>query len=140
VVEWGVALAIGAALGPAAFAIYFLQALIAVHLLEAVNYFEHWGIVRRGARPRPVDSWDTDSWFTLYTLVGLSRHADHHAHAWKPYQHLEYVEESPKLPYGYFGTVVMVLFADHLFRAYAAGELHRRGLGPFGEDRSAAVA
>ena len=34
----------------------------------------------------------------------------------------------------------MVLFADHLFRTYAAGELHRRGLGPFGEDRPAAVA
>ena len=67
----------------------------------------------------------------FYTLVGLSRHADHHARAWKPYQQLEYVPESPKLPYGYFGTVVLVLFADHLFRAHATAELRRRGLGPF---------
>ena len=33
---------------------------------------------------RPVDSWDTDSRFSLYTLVGLSRHADHHAYAYDP--------------------------------------------------------
>ena len=46
VVEWGVALLIGLALGPAAFFAYVLQAVVAVRLLEAVNYFEHWGIVR----------------------------------------------------------------------------------------------
>ena len=131
VVEWSVALLIGLALGPVAFFAYVLQAMVAVRLLEAVNYLEHWGIVREGSRPRPIDSWDTDSWFTLYTLVGLSRHADHHARAWKPYQQLEHVPESPKLPYGYFGTVVLVLFADHLFRAHATAELRRRGLGPF---------
>ncbi len=48
VVEWAVALAILVALGAGAFAAYFLQASIAVRLLEAVNYFEHWGLTRRG--------------------------------------------------------------------------------------------
>ncbi len=57
--------------------------------------------------------------------------------AYAPYQQLEYVSESPKLPYGYFGTVVMVLFADRLFQAYAAGELRRHGLGPFAVPASA---
>jgi alkane 1-monooxygenase len=131
VAEWGAALAVLALLGPGAFAAYVLQAVVAVRLLEAVNYLEHWGITRRGNRPSTVDSWDTDSRFTLYALVGLSRHADHHAHAWKPYQQLEHVRESPKLPYGYFGTVWMVLFADDRFRAYATEELRRRRLGPF---------
>ena len=65
---------------PAPFAIFVLQAVLAIRLLEAVNYFEHWGLVRAPpAACSPIDSWDTDSWFTLYTLVGLSRHADHHA-------------------------------------------------------------
>ncbi len=140
VAEWAVAAAILVLLGPGPFAAYLLQALVAVRLLEAVNYLEHWGITRRGARPCTVDSWDTDSRFTLYTLVGLSRHADHHAHAWKPYHRLEFVEESPKLPYGYFGTVVMVLFADRRFRAYATEELRRRGLGPFAATASGAAA
>src|SRR5262249_3348904 len=109
VLEWGAAFAVWATLGAGAFAVYVLQAAIAVRLLEAVNYFEHWGLTRRGPRVTPVHSWDTGSRFTLYTLVGLSRHADHHASASRPYQQLRYWEESPKLPYGYFGTVVFLL-------------------------------
>jgi len=137
VVEWGVAFAILAALGPAAFAIYCLQALIAVRLLEAVNYFEHWGLVRSGRRVTPIDSWDTDSWFTLYTLVGLSRHSDHHANPSRPYPQLRHFDESPKLPYGYFGMVDMVILRNREFRRVMTEELRRRKLGPFAEGASA---
>jgi alkane 1-monooxygenase len=131
VFEWGVALGVLALLGPAAFAVLLLQALLAVRLLEAVNYIEHWGLVRTTRRVQTVDSWDTDSWFTLYTLVGLSRHADHHAYASRPYHQLRYFEESPKLPYGYFGTVLLALFAQKRLRRRLAAELERRQLGPF---------
>jgi alkane 1-monooxygenase len=138
VVEWAVALRILVALGAGAFAAYFLQASIAVRLLEAVNYFEHWGLTRRGRRVTPVDSWDTDSRFTLYTLVGLSRHADHHAWASRPYQQLRFWEESPKLPYGYFGTVVLLLVWNSRFRELMTEELQARRLGPFAEADSVA--
>ena len=131
VLEWGVAVAVLVVLGAGSFAIYLLQACLAVRLLEAVNYFEHWGLTRTGRRVTSIDSWDTDSWFSLYTLVGLSRHADHHAHASRPYQQLRLREESPKLPYGYFGTVALVLFRNARFRALATEELARRRLGPF---------
>ena len=131
VLEWGVALAIAATLGAGACVAYLLQALIAVRLLEAVNYFEHWGLTRAERKVRTIDSWDTDSWFTLYTLVGLSRHADHHAYAARPYQQLRYVAESPKLPYGYFGTVMLALFFKERLRRLLAAELERCGLGPF---------
>jgi alkane 1-monooxygenase len=130
-VEWSAATAIAVLLGPAAFAFHLLQSSLAIRLLEAVNYFEHWGLVRRAKKPSPVDSWDTDSWFTLYTLVGLSRHADHHAFATRPYQQLRYWEESPKLPFGYFGMVEMVLLRNREFRRTMTTELERRGLGPF---------
>lgn len=130
-VEWSVALAILALLGPGAFAIYLLQALIAVRLLEAVNYFEHWGLTRAGRRVSSIDSWDTDSWFTLYTLVGLSRHSDHHANASRPYPRLRHFDESPKLPHGYFGMVEMVLLRNRRFRKVMTAELRRRQLGPF---------
>jgi alkane 1-monooxygenase len=138
IVESAVALAILAGFGVGAFAAYFLQASIAVRLLEAVNYFEHWGLTRRGRRVTAVDSWDTNSRFTLYTLVGLSRHADHHAWASRPYQQLRFWEESPKLPYGYFGTVVLLLVWNSRFRALLTEELQARRLGPFAEADSAA--
>jgi alkane 1-monooxygenase len=137
VFEWSAAFAIWALLGVGAFAFHLLQSLSAVRLLEAVNYFEHWGLVRRGKKPSPVDSWDTDSRFTLYTLVGLSRHADHHAYATRPYQQLRHWEESPKLPSGYFGTVDMVLLRNRKFREQMAAELERRKLGPFAESDAA---
>jgi alkane 1-monooxygenase len=131
VVEWSVALVLLTTLGAGACVVYVLQAAVAVRLLEAVNYFEHYGLARTSRRVRPIDSWDTDSWFTLYTLVGLSRHADHHANAARPYQQLRYFDESPKLPYGYFGTVTWLIFRNSSFRAAMAAELERRQLGPF---------
>lgn len=129
--EWGFAAAILVGLGTGAFAAYLLQALIAVRLLETVNYFEHWGLARTARRVRTIDSWDTDSWFTLYTLVGLSRHADHHAYASRPYQQLRFFDQSPKLPYGYFGSALMAMFLNGRFRARLEAELRRRELGPF---------
>lgn len=120
-----------AVLGPAALVFTLGQAYTAVRLLEAVNYFEHYGLRRTERKVRPVDSWDSDSWFTLFTLVGLSRHADHHAYASRPFQSLRTWEESPKLPYGYVVTTLMVIFANRRLREELGAELARRRLGPF---------
>ncbi|MDJ0788801.1 MAG: alkane 1-monooxygenase [Myxococcota bacterium] len=130
-VGWGLAFSILAFAGPVAFVAFLLQAFIASRLLEAVNYFEHWGLVRRSRRVRPQDSWDTHSGFTYYGLIGLSRHADHHAYAARPYQQLRVWEEPPILPGGYIATIVMVLLANREFRQYATAELERKQLGPF---------
>ncbi len=131
--EWGVAVAIGGFLGFGAFVLHLAQALVAVRLLEAVNYFEHWGLARSTRRVRAVDSWDTNSRFTLYTLVGLSRHADHHAHSQRPYQQLRHCDDSPKLPRGYFGMVVLAFARNQKFQHLMTEELERRKLGPFAE-------
>lgn len=135
--EWGIALGVLAFFGAGPFVLYLGQAFIAIRLLEAVNYFEHWGLVRSTKRVTPLDSWDTESWFTLYTLVGLSRHADHHAFATRPFQQLRHWDPSPKLPYGYFGMVEMVLFANRKFRETMTAELQRTKLGPFAEEKEA---
>ncbi len=134
VAEVSLAATLGIAFGPAALVVFLLQALGAVRLLEAVNYFEHWGLVRSGRKVQPLDSWDTESWFSLYTLVGLSRHADHHAHASRPYQQLRHFDESPKLPRGYFGMVVMAVLQNRRFQKLMTAELERRRLGPFLEE------
>ena len=44
---------------------FLMQARMAVMLLEAVNYIEHWGMTRAGKTVTAIDSWDTDNWFTL---------------------------------------------------------------------------
>jgi alkane 1-monooxygenase len=132
VAEWALAFGVLAAAGPVAFAAFLLQAFGATRLLEVVNYFEHYGLVRDARRRvRPTDSWDTHAGFTYYALVGLSRHADHHAYAARPYQQLRVWEEPPILPAGYIGTIFLVLARNRRFRALAEEELRRRGLGPF---------
>ncbi len=133
VAEWAVAALVLAAWGLGAFVAYVGQAWIAITLLECVNFFEHWGLTRDGRRVQPMDSWDTSSWFTLYTLVGLSRHADHHANSTRPYQQLRYFSESPKLPSGYFGMVVLAVFRPKHYQELMTRHLEMRKLGPFAE-------
>jgi alkane 1-monooxygenase len=117
--------------GAAALVAFVWQAYHAVTVLEAVNYFEHWGLTRVDARPGLSDAWDTDSWLTEYSLIGLSRHADHHAHAARPFQELRAVPESPRLPRGYFGMVAMAQLRNRHFQSLMTAELFRRKLGPF---------
>ncbi|APR83360.1 Alkane-1 monooxygenase [Minicystis rosea] len=129
--EVAFAVALGVIFGPAALVVHLGQAYVAVRLLEAVNYFEHYGLRRSGRKVRPVDSWDSESLFTLFALVGLSRHADHHAYAARPFQALRTWDESPKLPYGYVCTTLMAIFAGERLRAHLDAELARKKLGPF---------
>lgn len=131
VLEWAFAFALFAVFGGAAFVLHLVQAFIAFSALEMVNYFEHWGLVRQGPRVRPVDSWDTTNKFTLYGLVGLSRHADHHAYASRPFQELRHWDESPKMPRGYPGMGRLAVFRNRKFQAVMTAELARRRLGPF---------
>jgi alkane 1-monooxygenase len=133
-VGWGLAFAILYAFGPTAFVAFLLQAFLAVRLLEVVNYFEHWGLQRKSTRVRPQDSWDTHSRFTYYGLTGLSRHADHHAFASRPYQQLRVWDEAPILPTGYVGLVDMVMINNESFVEKAVEELRRTRLGPFAPD------
>jgi len=133
VAEWGLAFGILGAAGPAAFAGFLLQAVFASRALEVVNYFEHWGLQRSSRRVRPVDSWDTHSRFTYYALTGLTRHADHHAYAARPYQQLRVHPEAPVLPRGYIALFPLVLGRNRTFRRLMTEELRRRRLGPFAD-------
>jgi len=68
---------------------------------------------------------------TLYTLVGLSRHADHHAHAARPYSDLRWFDESPKMPWGYYATAITAIVYDAAVRRRMDTELRRKELGPY---------
>ena len=117
--------------GAVAGIMFLYQAFYALRLLESVNYFQHWGLARAGKHFSGSDAWATDSWVTLHTFVGLSRHADHHEFGGKPYQRLRYKEEGPRLPYGYFAMYILAKFFNDRYRELARRELQAKALGPF---------
>jgi len=111
------ALAVGLGLlwGAAAVAFFLVQSLVAITLLEIVNYIEHYGLLRRRVSDTefeevtPVHSWNASQRLTNYFLFNLQRHSDHHARAHIRYQLLRHLDESPQLPTGYAGMVLLTL-------------------------------
>jgi len=114
---------------------FVAHAAVAITLLETVNYIEHWGLLRRDKKVRVVDSWDSDNWFTHYTLVGLSRHADHHTEVSRPYHRLRCHAQTPKMPHGYFSMVAKALLRNRVYQELATRELERLRLGPFMDEQ-----
>ncbi|MGK4360849.1 alkane 1-monooxygenase [Ectopseudomonas chengduensis] len=126
------------ALGPLG-ALFFLgQAVIAFTLLEIVNYVEHYGLHRRKLdngryeRTNAHHSWNSNFLLTNLFLFHLQRHSDHHAYAKRRYQVLRHFDDSPQLPNGYAGMIVLAVFPplwravmDPKVRAYYAGEEHQ---------------
>jgi alkane 1-monooxygenase len=120
-------------------ALFFLgQAVIAFTLLEIVNYVEHYGLHRRKLdngryeRTNAHHSWNSNFLLTNLFLFHLQRHSDHHAYAKRRYQVLRHFDDSPQLPNGYAGMIVLAVFPplwravmDPKVRAYYAGEEHQ---------------
>jgi alkane 1-monooxygenase len=90
-------------------------ALIGVLLLETINYIEHYGLRRKmlpNGKPErvlPKHSWNSDHEMGRIVLFELTRHSDHHYLASRKYQILRHMEESPQLPTGYPGSMLMAL-------------------------------
>ncbi len=104
--------------------IYFLvAALIGILLLETVNYIEHYGLQRKSTgeaplpdgqrryeRAMPAHSWNSDHVVGRVMLFELSRHSDHHYLASRKYQVLRHHDDSPQMPTGYPGMMILSLF------------------------------
>lgn len=89
---------------------FLLSSLVAVFLLEYVNYIEHYGLIRKaGEKPAAVHSWQSDSQLSRFHLFELSRHSHHHMEANVPYPELESMESPRRLPFGYFGMFYIAL-------------------------------
>jgi alkane 1-monooxygenase len=90
-----------------------IQAVLGFSLLEAVNYIEHYGMVRqqlpngRWERVTPRHSWNNNNTMTNLFLYHLQRHSDHHANPTRRYQALRHFDESPQLPSGYATMIVL---------------------------------
>ncbi len=95
---------------------------VGILLLETVNYIEHYGLQRnrvsemRYERVLPMHSWNSDHQIGRALLFELSRHSDHHYLATRKYQILRYHKDSPQMPTGYPGMMLLALFPPLFFR------------------------
>ena len=109
-------------MGPMVTLIYLVSCVLAFSLLEAVNYLEHYGLERKKDerdRYKKVDhhhSWNSDHVVSRMFLFELSRHSDHHMVASRHYQVLRSLDNSPQLPTGYPGMILLAMIPPFWFR------------------------
>jgi len=101
---------------------FLTAALIGILLLETVNYIEHYGLRRVKLNERlyekskPVHSWNSNHPLGRIILFELSRHSDHHYQPQRKYQVLRHFEQSPQMPTGYPGMMLLALLPPLFFR------------------------
>jgi alkane 1-monooxygenase len=148
IVLWG---ALIAWLGVGILPFLVVQAIVGFSLLEVVNYMEHYGMLRQkvgvGERQRyervdPSHSWNSNNIATNVLLYHLQRHSDHHANPTRRYQALRDYQESPVLPTGYAGMIVLAIVPavwrrvmDPRVLAHFDGDISRANISPRKRDR-----
>ncbi|HEU0109288.1 MAG TPA: alkane 1-monooxygenase [Flavisolibacter sp.] len=93
--------------------LFFIAAFNGILLLETVNYIEHYGLERKKIddakfeRTLPQHSWNSNHVIGRVMLFELSRHSDHHYLASRKYQVLRHHCNSPQMPTGYPGMMLL---------------------------------
>ena len=97
---------------------------------------------RRYERVDPSHSWNSNNIATNVLLYHLQRHSDHHANPTRRYQALRDFEESPVLPTGYAGMIVLALVPpvwrrvmDPRVLAHFDGDVTRANISPRRRER-----
>lgn len=99
---------------------HWVQSLVAIVLLEGVEYVEHYGLVRtknENGLYEPVTekhSWDCDFFLTNASLINLGYHSHHHQKPLVPYQDLPNRLGFRKLPFGY-SVMILLAFVPPLY-------------------------
>lgn len=82
--------------------------------LEALNYMEHYGLIR--VKDEPIEyrhSWDNDNAFTSWAFIEIGRQADHHdrgeTHFWELSSVGEAPDGAPNARIGYYTEFVLAL-------------------------------
>ena len=104
--------------------LYFLQSLVAMTLLRAVDYVEHYGLPRqilpngRYERTEPRHSWNASHTVSNWALWNVQRHSDHHRVASRHYRLLQHFDEdtAPQLPYNYTVMLAIALIPPLWFK------------------------
>ena len=113
---------IGIVFGIMAMLCFIAAAIVGFLLLETVNYIEHYGLQRkrvsdnRYENANPRHSWNSDHIVGRLLLFELSRHSDHHYMPAKKYQLLEHYDDSPQMPTGYPGMMLLAAIPPLWFK------------------------
>lgn len=111
---------------------FLATAILGILLLETVNYIEHYGLLRKRnsdgtyERVRRTHSWNSNHILGRLVLFELSRHSDHHYKPDKHYQLLDSYDESPQMPTGYPGMMVLALVPPLFYRVMKKRVLNLR--------------
>ena len=121
-IQLAVYVAVGMVFGGVGIALFLLQSLIAIHLLEAVNFVQHYGLrrVRRAGQVEAVGeqhAWESADPISPLLVFNLSRHAVHHMHPTMPLDELPISMQAPRLPYSFFLMVFLALIPPLWTRA-----------------------
>ena len=114
-VEVTLALAVIIAFGGKGLLLLGLQAAVAVLILELFNYVAHYGLLRRslpegGFEPLgPIHSWNVRQRFNNWALFNGGHHSHHHRAPSLAYERLQAQSDTPLLPCGYAGSIVLAL-------------------------------
>lgn len=90
-------------------------------MLETVQYIEHYGLSREKVNEyryedvNPSHSWNSNHQIGRAILFELSRHSDHHYLPHKDYVELDHHDNSPQLPTGYPGMMLISLIPPLYF-------------------------
>lgn len=112
-VQASLLIAIFLVFGLSAMLLFLLAAFQGILLLETVNYIEHYGLQRKEIahgkweRTLPEHSWNSNHVIGRVMLFELSRHSDHHYLASRKYQVLRHHKNSPQMPTGYPGMMLL---------------------------------
>lgn len=151
-VSYGVSILIAAALvallGWIALLFIMLHHAAAWFTLMLNDYIQHYGLLRemlpsgRREPASPMHSWNTDTPFCNLLVFNVQRHSHHHASPMLPYQKLRDMPDTPRLPTGYFGMMIVALIPPLWFRIMdpllvevAKGKRERINVGPSGNRR-----
>ncbi len=137
-IELGIYAALALSFGVFGVVLFAGQSLVAIGILEIINYIEHYGLLRKPSattdygfeRIRPEHSWDSPSRVSNWLLINLPRHADHHMAVAKRFQSLELLPHAPRLPGGYGAMFLLALLPPLWFRVMNPRVEAARGIAP----------
>lgn len=116
-------LLVGTLVGLVALVSWLVIMLIAKWLLEAINYVQHYGLVRvPGSAIETRHSWESQGLASTLGLYNATRHGGHHVNGNDPFWDLEYHGTAPVHPHGYMYAISLALIPPW-WRSYIAPRL-----------------
>ena len=98
--------------------LFLLLAFLGKALLEAINFTEHYGLVREEGQPVCMrHSWNSNHCLSSIYLCNVTRHSDHHRAANLKFWELSpFDSKAPMLPYGYLSMLYLALLFPVLYK------------------------